>query len=91
MPTKACKRVDVFDPKDNSWTKLKDLPSAITHINMVLDGRCHRRQALSRGRFPKWRHASAGDVGAACALISGKAIYEKEEQQNKLPTKNYKT
>jgi len=39
MPTKACKRVDVFDPKGNRWTKLKDLPSAITHINMVLDGR----------------------------------------------------
>ncbi len=39
MPTKACKRVDAFDPKDNSWTKLKDMPSAITHMNMVLDGR----------------------------------------------------
>ena len=39
IPTKACKRVDAFDPKDNSWTKLKDLPSAITHINLVLDGR----------------------------------------------------
>jgi N-acetylneuraminic acid mutarotase len=39
MPTKACKRVDAFDPKGNRWTKLKDLPSAITHINMVLDGR----------------------------------------------------
>jgi hypothetical protein len=39
MPTKACKRVDAFDPKDNSWRKLADLPSAITHMNMVLDGR----------------------------------------------------
>jgi len=39
MPTKACKRVDVFDPKDNSWTKLADLPSAITHMNVVLHGR----------------------------------------------------
>jgi len=39
MPTKACKRVDAFDPKDNSWQKLADLPSAITHINMVLDSR----------------------------------------------------
>jgi len=39
MPTKACKRVDVFDPKDNSWTKLRDLPSAITHMNTVLEGR----------------------------------------------------
>jgi hypothetical protein len=39
MLTKACRRVDAFDPKDDSWTKLKDLPNAITHINMVLDGR----------------------------------------------------
>jgi N-acetylneuraminic acid mutarotase len=39
MPTKACKRVDAFDPKDNSWTQFKDLPSAITHMNIVLDGR----------------------------------------------------
>ena len=39
MPTKACKRVDVFDPKDNSWRKLADFPSAITHINVALDRR----------------------------------------------------
>jgi len=39
MPTRACKRVDVFDPTDNAWRRLKDLPSAITHMNMVLDGR----------------------------------------------------
>lgn len=39
MPTKSCKRVDVFDPKDNSWRKLADLPSAISHMNPVLDGR----------------------------------------------------
>jgi N-acetylneuraminic acid mutarotase len=39
MPTKACKRADVFDPKDNSWRQLTDLPSAVTHMNLVLDGR----------------------------------------------------
>ncbi len=39
MPTKACKRVDAFDPRDHRWHKLADLPSAITHMNMVLDGR----------------------------------------------------
>ena len=39
MPTKACKRADVFDPKTGRWTKLKDLPSAVTHMNLVLDGR----------------------------------------------------
>jgi N-acetylneuraminic acid mutarotase/outer membrane protein assembly factor BamB len=39
MPTKSCNRVDVFDPKDASWRQLADLPSAITHMNAVLDGR----------------------------------------------------
>ncbi|TFG44675.1 MAG: hypothetical protein E4H40_09160, partial [Candidatus Brocadiia bacterium] len=39
MPTKACRRVDAFDPKDNSWEKLADLPSAVTNINLVLDDR----------------------------------------------------
>lgn len=39
MPTKACKRVDAFGPGDNRWRKRADLPSAITHMNMVLDGR----------------------------------------------------
>ena len=28
-----------FDPKQNSWTRIQDLPSAISHMNMVLDGR----------------------------------------------------
>ena len=37
--TKSSKRADVFDPKDNRWTQLADLPSAITHMNAVLDGR----------------------------------------------------
>jgi N-acetylneuraminic acid mutarotase len=36
---KSSKRCDVFDPQDNSWTRIQDLPSAISHANMVLDGR----------------------------------------------------
>ncbi len=36
---KSIKRADVFDPKNNRWKKLADLPSAITHMNAVLDGR----------------------------------------------------
>jgi hypothetical protein len=42
-------------------------------------------------RFSKWLHTSIGDVGAVCSLISRKAIYEKEEQQDNLQIKNYKT
>ena len=29
----------VFDPRERCWSRLQDLPSAITHMNMVLDGR----------------------------------------------------
>ena len=30
---------NVYDPADGSWTRIQELPSAITHMNMVLDGR----------------------------------------------------
>jgi N-acetylneuraminic acid mutarotase len=36
---RSSKQSHIFDPKDNSWTPIQDLPSAITHMNMVLDGR----------------------------------------------------
>ena len=35
----SSKRSEIFDPSDNSWTLIQELPSAITHMNMVLDGR----------------------------------------------------
>jgi N-acetylneuraminic acid mutarotase len=36
---KSSKLNYIFDPKDGSWTRFQDLPSAISHINVVLDGR----------------------------------------------------
>lgn len=36
---RGSKSVHVFDPKDLSWTQIQDLPSAISHIDVVLDGR----------------------------------------------------
>ncbi|HIA47702.1 MAG TPA: hypothetical protein EYN96_06965 [Candidatus Hydrogenedentes bacterium] len=36
---KSSKLSHIFDPKDGSWTPIQDLPSAISHINLVLDGR----------------------------------------------------
>ena len=35
----SSKRSEYFDPLDGSWTQIQELPSAITHMNMVLDGR----------------------------------------------------
>ena len=36
---RSSKLAHVFDPRDGSWTRVQDLPSAITHMNLVLDGR----------------------------------------------------
>ena len=36
---RSSKLSHVFDPKENSWTRIQDLPSAISHINLVLEGR----------------------------------------------------
>ena len=36
---RSSKLAHVFDPGDGSWTRIQDLPSAITHMNLVLDGR----------------------------------------------------
>jgi len=35
----SSKRAETFDPQDGSWTLIQELPSAITHMNTVLDGR----------------------------------------------------
>ena len=36
---RSSKRSDIFDPEDGNWTRLQDLPSAVSHMNAVLDGR----------------------------------------------------
>ena len=33
----SSRRADVFDPADGSWTRLQDLPSALSHVNLVGD------------------------------------------------------
>ena len=36
---RSSKICHIFDPVDHSWTRIQDLPSAISHVNPVLDGR----------------------------------------------------
>lgn len=36
---KSSKRSEIFNPKDGSWRQIQDMPSAVSHINAVLDGR----------------------------------------------------
>ncbi|MDA0790578.1 MAG: hypothetical protein O2780_14105 [Proteobacteria bacterium] len=33
----SSKRTDIYDPADDSWTRMQDLPSAISHVNLVND------------------------------------------------------
>lgn len=33
----SSKRVDLFDPGAGEWTRMQDLPSAISHVNLVAD------------------------------------------------------
>lgn len=35
---KSSKRCDIFDPATKTWQQIQDLPSAISHMNTVLDG-----------------------------------------------------
>ena len=36
---RSSKICHIFDPADHSWIRIQDLPSAISHVNPVLDGR----------------------------------------------------
>lgn len=36
---KASTRVDVYDPSQDSWTRLADMPTPVTHVSAVLDDR----------------------------------------------------
>lgn len=35
---RATKRCDVYDPATDTWTRIADMPQALTHVNAVLDG-----------------------------------------------------
>jgi N-acetylneuraminic acid mutarotase len=35
---RSSNRLDVFDPAEGTWTQLQDLPSKISHVNLVADG-----------------------------------------------------
>ena len=34
----ATNRCDVYDPETNTWTRLADMPQALSHTNAVVDG-----------------------------------------------------
>ncbi len=36
---RSSKRSDVFNPRDGSWARIQDMPSAVSHLNAVIDGR----------------------------------------------------
>lgn len=77
LGTKSSKRADVFNPKDNSWRKLADLPSSITHMNAVLEGRSVWLAGGFKDGYPGkaitevWRYDIDGNTYTAAPSLPG--------------------
>jgi N-acetylneuraminic acid mutarotase len=64
----ASNRVDVYDPTNDSWARLKDMPTGVTHLNPAQDGKTIWFAGGFKGRHPGpvttevWKYDSASDT-----------------------------
>ena len=67
----ASNRVDVYDPASDSWTRKKDMPSPLTHLNAAVDGSTIWFAGGFKGRHPGpvvaevWKYDTASDAWSA--------------------------
>ncbi len=67
----ASHQVDVYDPASDSWTRLKDMPTRLTHLNPALDGPTIWFAGGFKGKHPGpvtsevWKYDAATDTWAA--------------------------
>ena len=67
----ASNRVDVYDPTSDSWARLKDMPTGVTHLNPAQDGSTIWFVGGFKGRHPGvvtaevWKYDSASDTWTA--------------------------
>lgn len=63
-------QVDVFDPATNSWTRKRDMPSGLTHLNAVQDGKTIWFAGGFKGKHPGpvtnevWKYDATSDTWA---------------------------
>ena len=64
----ASNRVDVYDPTKDSWARLKDMPTGVTHLNPAQDGSTIWFAGGFKGRHPGpvtaevWKYDSKSDT-----------------------------
>ena len=64
----ASNRVDVYDPASDSWTRLKDMPTRLTHLNVAIDGPAIWLAGGFKGKHPGpvtnevWKYSVATDT-----------------------------
>jgi len=67
----ASNEVDVYDPANDSWTRKKDMPARLTHLNPAIDGKTIWFAGGFQGKHPGpvsnevWKYDIASDSWAA--------------------------
>lgn len=67
----AANQVDVYDPASDAWTRLKDMPTRVTHLNPALDGATVWFAGGFKGKHPGpvtdevWKYELASDTWTA--------------------------
>ena len=64
----ASNRVDIYDPVSDSWTRKKDMPTRLTHLNPAVDGNAIWFAGGFKGKHPgpvtdeAWKYDIASDT-----------------------------
>ncbi|MDB5392271.1 MAG: hypothetical protein JWM11_7917 [Planctomycetaceae bacterium] len=67
----ASNQIDVYDPLKDSWTRLKDMPTRLTHLNPAIDGTTIWFAGGFKGKHPGpvvdevWKYDVASDTWTA--------------------------
>ena len=67
----ASNQVDVYDPASDSWTRKKDMPTRLTHLNPAIDGNTIWFAGGFKGKHPGpvtdevWKYDIASDTWTA--------------------------
>jgi Kelch motif protein len=48
----ASKQVDIFDPASDSWSRKKDMPTGLTHLNFAIEGKAIWFAGGFKGKHP---------------------------------------
>lgn len=74
----ASNQVDVYDPASDSWTRKKDMPTRLTHLNPAIDGKTIWFAGGFKGKHPGpvtaevWKYDIVADTWTAGPSLPGR-------------------